>query len=94
MRRCVVNRYPKLLALAIILSLAGCDATTEPVTQIPEEANPEKLSAWSSVWVEAGVLHLADDAEIYDLASPLFSDYAAKLLTLRLPSGSQVALDP
>lgn len=94
MRRSVVNRYPKLLALAIILSLAGCDATTERVTQIPEEANPEKLSAWSSVWVEAGALHLADDAEIYDLASPLFSDYAAKLRTLRLPSGSQVALDP
>lgn len=82
-----------LITLGLV-SLVGCGQPSGRLTLIPEELSPRLLSAWSAVWVEDDALVIADDAQVYQLASPLFSDYAQKLRTLRLPNNQQVQLDP
>jgi len=49
--------------------------------------NPQQLSDWSVLKVKNGVLHLSANVTPYDLATPLFSDYALKLRTITLPDG-------
>lgn len=53
-----------------------------------EEGFPKALSDWNVVAREKGRLHLASNTTPYDLATPLFSDYALKLRTISLPDGT------
>ena len=52
---------------------------------------PQRLSDWKMFEREGSSLRLAPSVIIYDLATPLFSDYASKLRVLRLPAGTTVA---
>ena len=81
-------------ALCVLLALsAGCAEPPTLSSQYFAFDNPEKLSQWSVIQVRDQALTLAGDAKVYQLASPLFSDYAGKLRTLSLPKGAQVSLD-
>ncbi len=60
------------------------EAATTPVFHL--EGYPEHLSDWRLMTAENGVLKLSASAIPYDLATPLFSDYAQKLRTITLPA--------
>lgn len=83
-----------LIALASILALAACArAPAAPAPVFHAEGYPEKLSDWGLMRAGNGVLTLSTRAMPYDLATPLFSDYALKLRTLTLPEGASAAYD-
>ena len=77
----------------LIALSAGCSDQRLQSSQYFAVDNPKKLSQWSVIQANDQDLSLAVDAQVYQLASPLFSDYAGKLRTLSLPVGGQVALD-
>lgn len=81
-----------LLMVVIALS-AGCADQPTLNSQYFAVDNPKKLSQWSVIQSHDQALTLAGDAQVYQLASPLFSDYAGKLRTLSLPKGAQVSFD-
>ena len=84
------------------LGLASCsqdgpdqlqvEASTEPVFH--SEGNPERLSEWNLVRIDAGDFLLNDGVIAYDLNSALFTDYAHKLRTVWLPEGQPAEYDP
>ena len=63
---------------------------TAAAATVPTD-NPELLSAWGQLAVTDGELVLAEGVVGYTLNSPLFTDYAHKLRTVRLPDGSEPA---
>ncbi len=84
------------LRCAIVLAallLAGC-SKRETKPSFHAEGFPERLSEWTVLHAHDGVLELNDGVEPYDLATPLFSDYAQKLRTISLPAGEAAAYDP
>lgn len=75
--------------LAFALLLYGCgpgESARGPVFHA--QGQPEKLSDWAVLNARDGVLTISQGAKPYDLATPLFSDYAAKLRTVTLPDGA------
>lgn len=98
-----MRRSPLALALAFAaaalaagagLALSGCHrATAAPVTFVAQ-GRPEHLSDWHVLTVADG--RLAPNAGVlpYDLATPLFSDYAHKLRTVWMPAGTHAAYSP
>ena len=83
--------FRALLACFGILFAAACDngANLKAPTFHASE-NPALLSEWGMMGVKNGALHLSDDVTLYDLATPLFSDYALKLRTVWTPEGDVV----
>jgi uncharacterized repeat protein (TIGR03806 family) len=76
------------VALALFL-LAACARESAPQAPIfHEEGYPANLSDWRLMSAADGVLTLNAGVTPYDLATPLFSDYALKLRTLTLPKGA------
>ena len=73
--------------LALALSLAACDKKPGFIA----EGNPEKLSDWGMFRLAGGKLALGIGVVPYDLNTPLFSDYAAKLRTVWMPAGKSAA---
>ncbi len=57
-------------------------------------AFPAKLSGWGLIHREGAMLKARAGSVTYDLATPLFSDYALKWRVLFLPKGAKVAYDP
>lgn len=53
-----------------------------------DKTTPATLSEWGMIWTKGGALHLSDGVTPYDLATPLFSDYALKLRTVWTPGGA------
>lgn len=76
--------------LAILFShvLLACSPGQGARSFAPDDA-PALLSQWQLMSVQQGTLQLDDDVMPYDLATPLFSDYAMKLRTLWLPENTQ-----
>jgi uncharacterized repeat protein (TIGR03806 family) len=72
--------------------LAGCGEKEHGPAFIAD-GNPPKLSDWGMFRLASG--RLAPQARVvpYDLATPLFSDYAAKLRTLWMPEGQAARYD-
>jgi len=81
---------PLLLALWL---LAGCQGGMAPVA-FHAEGRPAKLSDWHVVEVRGGKLQLNDGVVPYDLATPLFTDYAHKLRTVWMPQGTAAKYHP
>ena len=73
--------------LFLSLTLAACGPDKHAPTFIAE-GNPEKLSDWGMFRLANGKLSPQAGVVPYDLATPLFSDYAAKLRTVWMPAGS------
>jgi hypothetical protein len=72
--------------IAAAILLAACSEKAQTPT-FHAEGFPEQLSDWRVLGVSNGILKLSDGAKPYDLATPLFSDYALKLRTITLPEG-------
>jgi uncharacterized repeat protein (TIGR03806 family) len=76
-----------------LIGLGGCDRTP-PQPKFFAETNPEKLSDWGVVAASGGRLVLGTGVVPYDLATPLFTDYAGKLRTIYLPKGTAANYQP
>ncbi len=95
-------KYTVVLAAA---ALAACSQpvqteSSEPAKEIPApqvnfhtEGNPKSLSDWGILSSNGETLKLAQGSFIYELNTPLFSDYAHKLRTLYIPDGKITSLD-
>jgi uncharacterized repeat protein (TIGR03806 family) len=75
-----------LVALTLGL-LTGCGAPPAVTVHAPDDY-PDALSAWGVVVGKGEALVLGRDVLPYDLAVPLFSDYALKLRTVWMPPGT------
>lgn len=82
------------LTSAALFALAACARETAPAAPVfHAEGYPEQLSEWNLMSAANGVLTLNAKAVPFDLATPLFSDYALKLRTVTLPDGQAAAYD-
>lgn len=77
----------RLAAFAALLLLAACGRETAKAPVFHAEGYPERLSDWRLMSAANGALALNEGVAPYDLATPLFSDYALKLRTVTLPKG-------
>src|SRR5580700_1766512 len=77
---------------ALALALSACSHGPAPVNFVAE-GRPAKLSDWHVVSADGGFLTLNSGVVPYDLNTPLFSDYAHKLRTVWLPSGTSAKYD-
>jgi uncharacterized repeat protein (TIGR03806 family) len=79
--------------LLTLVALAGCGQRTQEVS-LPQPDSPhERLSDWGIIASDGRHLEIRAGAVPYDLNTPLFSDYAHKLRTAWLSSGTQAAMD-
>jgi uncharacterized repeat protein (TIGR03806 family) len=76
------------VAAVWLLALAGCSAGSETVRQFDAAHYPERLSEWRIVARRGDALVLGEGVLPYDLNTPLFTDYAHKLRTVWMPTGS------
>ncbi len=77
-----------LTAALIVLLFTGCSDDGASVRQFSADAYPQRLSEWGLFDYSGAQLRLSDGVEAYDLNTPLFTDYAQKLRTVWMPSGS------
>ena len=73
-------------AIVAVLCVAACVRAPQPV-HFFAEGQPQSLAEWHVVEVRDGKLALNRGVLPYDLATPLFSDYAHKLRTVWMPQG-------
>jgi uncharacterized repeat protein (TIGR03806 family) len=82
----------RLITTALLcVTLAAC-GPPEPQLHA-EDAVPENLADWGLIYRDGGSLVWADASAVYDLTTPLFTDYAHKLRTVHVPQGAQIAGD-
>lgn len=83
---------PRTWLMAGLLCLSACSESRGPQL-FPADAAPVALSQWQLMQVsaEADRLQLNPAVLAYDLATPLFSDYALKLRTVWLPDGTSAS---
>ena len=88
-----ISRQLKIITCFVFVVTA---CTGEPVSApvFHEDKNPAQLSDWGIITAKNNTLHLSDDVLPYDLATPLFSDYAQKLRTIWIPEGQQAHYSP
>lgn len=91
-------RHIGLAFLASVIGACSSPKTTAvnlsaPTPVFHHESNPKSLSDWGILASNGHSLQLADDSFVYELRSPLFSDYALKLRTVHMPAGSTSTLD-
>ena len=74
--------------------LTACGGSPNSQSQFFNSDNyPEKLSDWGLIWLDENSIKISEDSMIYRLNSPLFSDYALKLRTLRIPENQSASYD-
>ncbi len=87
----------RLLCLLLLFGLtAACGRENENAAATPSfyaAENPAALSDWGMLAVKGGALRISYGVTVYDLATPLFSDYALKLRTVWIPGGAPAAYD-
>ena len=77
----------------LLVHAAACDAPPLATT-VHSTPYPEHLAAWGLVGIDDRKLILAERVLPYDLATPLFSDYAHKLRTVWLPPDTSATYHP
>jgi uncharacterized repeat protein (TIGR03806 family) len=82
-----------LIAAGAALAAACAREGAPAAPAFHAEGYPERLSDWKLMTAANGVLRLNPRAVPYDLATPLFSDYALKLRTVSLPEGASAVYD-
>jgi uncharacterized repeat protein (TIGR03806 family) len=80
--------------LSIFFVLAACSGEQAPEPRFHADGHPETLSEWGVLSVQDGALRLSAGVAPYDLATPLFSDYAQKLRTVWTPDGQAAIYNP
>lgn len=82
----LATRLAAIAALVLSGMLSSCQ---EAGPQLFDSDNyPSQLSAWRLLQVQDRQLVLSDSILPYELATPLFSDYALKLRSVWMPDGS------
>ncbi|WP_411818534.1 SO2930 family diheme c-type cytochrome [Hyphococcus sp. DH-69] len=90
-----ISIYVRRIFLGLLLiSAVACAAEEDTQPTFHEEENPNALSDWGMFSVREKTMTLADNVIPYDIATPLFSDYALKLRTIWLPDGTQSVYNP
>ena len=79
--------------LVAVLLAAGCSRAPREVT-FHSEDNPEKLSEWGLFTLTEGRIAPHRGMVTYELATPLFSDYAQKWRTVWMPKGAHANYRP
>ncbi|MCE7949924.1 MAG: hypothetical protein DYH18_02300 [Xanthomonadales bacterium PRO7] len=89
----MMKRARLAASLTALALLAGCARVPQPV-HFFASGYPARLSDWHIVEARSG--ELAPNAGVvpYDLAAPLFSDYAHKFRTVWMPAGTTAQYDP
>jgi len=82
-----------LIAALLTLALSGCVHETTQVTFHAEE-NPQSLKEWGLFDVKAGRITPRAGLVAYELATPLFSDYAQKWRAVFVPKGMSARYNP
>lgn len=82
-----------LLALLAVFALGGCTAHPSSVTFHATE-NPKSLDEWGLFDVKNGRITPRSGMVTYELATPLFSDYAQKWRAVFVPRGTSATYDP
>ena len=80
----------RLIAGVLFLFCYACDSRNSQEPVFHSGQNPSLLSEWGMLHVKKDVLSLGDRVTPYDLATPLFSDYAQKLRTIWMPNDKRV----
>lgn len=82
----------RIFFLAGLLLLSACSDNNSPQLHNADQA-PAALSQWQLMQVNTSDNHLVLNPQVlaYDLATPLFSDYALKLRTVWLPQGTSAS---
>ncbi|WP_234419322.1 SO2930 family diheme c-type cytochrome [Sphingomonas sp. EC-HK361] len=83
----------RILTLLACLFSFGCTRPPDRVT-FHADRNPEKLSEWGLFTVAGGRIAPHAGMVTYELATPLFSDYAQKWRTIWMPKGASARYDP
>lgn len=81
------------ILIVLALLLAGCAGRPTAITFHAEE-NPQSLSDWGLFELKGGRIAPRDGLVSYELASPLFSDYAQKWRAVFVPKGMNARYDP
>ncbi|NEX92376.1 SO2930 family diheme c-type cytochrome [Caulobacter sp. 17J65-9] len=85
--------FKRIVALGLAAALlAACSRAPDHVVFHAKD-NPARLSEWGLFKVGGKTLATTDRVVVYDLATPLFSDYAQKLRTVWLPEGATATYD-
>lgn len=81
-----------VLVLVLVLVLAACRQSPSRAVLVSDvkQSPPEVLSEWKLFERRAGVLRPARDGLVYELSTPLFSDYAQKLRAIHVPPGTAI----
>jgi uncharacterized repeat protein (TIGR03806 family) len=74
-------------AVAVWAGWAALTPARAPTPHFAAEGYPAALSDWGMVGAAGGRLRLGEGVVPYDLATPLFSDYASKLRAIYVPKG-------
>lgn len=84
-----------MIAVSFAISLAACSREAAPSAPVfHEDGFPATLSEWNLLSSANGVLTLSPGVTPYDLATPLFTDYALKLRTVTMPKGTSATYSP
>lgn len=75
------------LAALLLLLVAACAQEELQAPTFHADENPQLLSDWGMIAAHDGALKINSGVTPYDLATPLFSDYALKLRTVWTPDG-------
>ena len=84
-----IFRLATFVKALIVLLLIGCEPLNNPTVKSFREGEfPSNLSEWGVVFVRGNELVVNQEAVVYDLISPLFTDYAHKMRTIWVPPGT------
>ncbi|HEY0503840.1 MAG TPA: SO2930 family diheme c-type cytochrome [Lysobacter sp.] len=86
------GRFALAAVLVAAMSLAGCKRSAEPV-RFHAQGQPQSLAQWHVVESDGQRLRLNTGVEPYALNTALFSDYAHKLRTIWMPTGTKAKYD-
>ena len=89
----MLHRFAAVAAALLLAGCAGGDKAPGPVHYFAD-GMPERLSDWNVVYLADGRLKLNERVVPYDLATPLFTDYAHKLRTVWMPEGAAARYQP
>ena len=82
------------LLFGLLLFIFACVAGPQRVVRFHGEDNPATLSEWGLFTVADGRIVPQGGVVTYELATPLFSDYAQKWRTIWMPKGVHATYDP
>ena len=93
MKRALLAAAALATAGAFWFGWAAWHPVHPPTPHFVSEGYPASLSDWGMVAASRGRLMLGENVVPYDLATPLFSDYAGKLRAIYVPMGTAATYD-